>query len=68
MNNLKKYLLAPLILAGALNWGSIGLFRYDFLAAIFMQNEMALRIVDILIGLAAVVAIVIMFTDGKKEK
>ncbi|MCL1892597.1 MAG: DUF378 domain-containing protein [Alphaproteobacteria bacterium] len=55
----KNYLVKPLVLIGALNWGSIGLFQYDFLAAIF-QNATLLRIIDSAIGLAAVVCIIMM--------
>ena len=66
MWELKKYVLKPLILIGALNWGTIGFFQYDFLAAIF-RNEMTLRIVDGIIGLAAVAFIVMMFMY-KKDK
>jgi len=67
MHELKKYLLLPLILIGALNWGIIGLFNYDFLAAIFGRSEMLLRAIDSAIGIAAVIFIVIIFTK-KEEK
>ncbi|MCL2748507.1 MAG: DUF378 domain-containing protein [Alphaproteobacteria bacterium] len=61
----KNYVIKPLVLIGALNWGFIGAFNYDVLAAIF-QNVTMLRIVDILIGLAAVACIVMWFM-GKDE-
>jgi uncharacterized membrane protein YuzA (DUF378 family) len=54
----------PLMIAGALNWGSIGLFRYDFIMAIF-RNDMLLRVVDTAIGLAAIVFIACMFMKKK---
>jgi uncharacterized membrane protein YuzA (DUF378 family) len=67
MKELKMYLIKPLILIGALNWGFIGMFNYDVIGAIFAQNEVILRIIDSAIGLAAVVFIVMMFF-WKKEK
>ena len=66
MKQLKMYVLLPLVLIGALNWGLIGWFNYDLIAAIFGTSESMLRIVDSIIGLAAVIFIVMMFTTEKK--
>lgn len=68
MHDVKKYVLKPLVLIGALNWGFIGLFNYDLIAAVFGQSEMALRIVDSIIGIAAVLFIVMMFMNSEKYK
>jgi len=68
MQYLKKYLLMPLVLLGALNWGFIGLFQYDLFAAIFMQNEEVLRFTDSAIGLAAVAYILILMIGSDKKK
>jgi uncharacterized membrane protein YuzA (DUF378 family) len=62
----KNYVIKPLVLIGALNWGFIGAFNYDVLAAIF-PNPTLLRIVDVLIGLAAVAFIIMMFMYSDKK-
>lgn len=50
---LNKIILA-LIIIGGLNWGSIGLFGFDFVAALFGgQLSMASRVIFSLVGLAA---------------
>lgn len=47
-----------LIIIGGLNWGLVGLFQFDLVAAIFGGADAALaRIVYILVGLAAIYAI-----------
>lgn len=56
------YVLKPLVLIGALNWGLIGLFGFDLVAAIFGPGTTISRIVYTIIGLAAVVLVVLMFT------
>lgn len=56
------YVLKPLVLIGALNWGLIGLFGFDLVAAIFGPGTTVSRIVYTIIGLAAVVLVVLMFT------
>jgi uncharacterized protein len=47
-----------LIIIGGINWGLVGLFQFDLVAAIFGGQDAALaRIVYILVGLAALYAI-----------
>ncbi|MCL2538079.1 MAG: DUF378 domain-containing protein [Alphaproteobacteria bacterium] len=67
MMELKRYVIKPLLIFGGLNWGSIGFFNYDFIAAIF-QNITLIRIVDGLIGLAAVawIVLMVMYMNDKK--
>jgi hypothetical protein len=44
-----------LVIIGGLNWGLVGLFEFDLVAAIFGGQDAALsRIVYILVGLSAV--------------
>lgn len=47
-----------LILVGALNWGLVGLFGFDLVAALFGEMTIFSRIVYALVGLAAVYDIV----------
>ena len=44
-----------LVLVGALNWGLIGMFGFDLVAAIFGEMSALSRIVYSLVGLSAVV-------------
>ncbi len=62
-----------LAIVGGLNWGSIGIFNFDFVSALLGQNTMLSRIVFTLVGLAAVWSISLLFrqrdpvTDLKKR-
>ena len=49
---------------GALNWGSIGFFGYDFVAWIFGgQNTVGSRIIYSLVGVAAIWCISLLFRE-----
>ena len=48
-----------LILIGALNWGLVGIFNFDLVAAIFGDMSAVARIIYILVGAAAVYKLVI---------
>jgi len=43
-----------LLIVGGLNWGLVGLFRFDLVASIFGEMSVLSRIVYIVVGLAAV--------------
>ncbi len=61
---LDKIALA-LTIIGALNWGSIGLFRFDIVAWIFGgQTAIFSRIVYTLVALAGVWCISLLFRDN----
>ena len=47
-----------LIIIGGLNWGLVGLFSFDLVAAIFGSGSLLSRLVYILVGLSAVWQIV----------
>jgi uncharacterized membrane protein YuzA (DUF378 family) len=49
-----------LVLIGGLNWGLVGLFHFDLVAAVFGKMTGVSRVVYTLVGLAAVVEIVAM--------
>lgn len=51
-----------LVIIGALNWGSIGIFRFDIVAWLFGgQGAMLSRIVYTLVGLAGLWCISLLF-------
>lgn len=47
-----------LILIGAINWGLVGLFSFDVVAAIFGEMTTASRIIYTLVGIAGVYTLV----------
>jgi len=53
-----------LIIIGAINWGSIGLFKFDIVSAIFGgQGAVASRIIFTIVALAGLWAIGMLFKD-----
>ncbi|MCB5203794.1 DUF378 domain-containing protein [Neorhizobium sp. T786] len=46
-----------LVIIGGLNWGLVGLFSFDLVAAIFGSGSMLSRTVYILVGIAAALQI-----------
>ncbi|MBB3234422.1 DUF378 domain-containing protein [Phyllobacterium endophyticum] len=58
-----------LIIVGGLNWGLVGLFQFDLVAAIFGgQNSALARLVYVLVGLSALwqfIPLVRSFNDGQ---
>jgi uncharacterized membrane protein YuzA (DUF378 family) len=55
-----------LIIVGGLNWGLVGAFGFDLVAAIFGSMSVLARIVYILVGLSAIYTLVIIGKLGKK--
>lgn len=60
-----------LVIVGALNWGSIGLFGFDFVGALFGgQLSVLSRIIFAIVGLGGLWSITFFFKDkimNKKE-
>ena len=55
-----------LAIIGGINWGSIGLFRFDVVAALFGGQTATLsRVVYTLVGLAAIWCISLLFRDHR---
>ena len=53
-----------LVIIGALNWGSIGIFQYDIVAAIFGgQTAIIARIVYSLVAIAGIWCISLLFRE-----
>lgn len=50
--NVLDWISLILVIIGALAWGSIGLFNYNFVAAIFGVATTITRVIYILVGLA----------------
>ena len=63
-----------LVIIGALNWGSIGLFQFDLVAWLFGgQDNIVSRVIYALVGLAGLWCISLLFrerniiTDGEEK-
>ncbi len=68
METLQKTALA-LTIIGAVNWGLIGVFNFDLVAALFGGRDVVLsRIIYSLIGLAGIVNIGLLFVDENDRK
>ncbi len=61
-----KILSLILVIVGGLNWGLVGLFNFDLVAAIFGDMSLISRIVYVLVGLGAVVLAGVEIS-GKKQ-
>lgn len=46
-----------LLIVGGLNWGLVGLFNFDLVAAIFGAGSVLSRVVYVVVGLSALYAI-----------
>lgn len=66
------YLAATLVLVGGLNWGLVGIAKFDLVAWIFGgmdfgETNAASRVVYTLVGLAAVYGIGSLLTAGRRR-
>lgn len=53
-----------LVIIGALNWGSVGIFNVDLIASIFGgQSAMISRIIFTIVGLAGLWCITLLFRE-----
>ncbi|MDD6261726.1 MAG: DUF378 domain-containing protein [Eubacteriales bacterium] len=50
-----------LVVIGALNWGTIGIFKFDFVSALFGDMSVLSRIIFTLVGLAGLWCITLIF-------
>jgi uncharacterized membrane protein YuzA (DUF378 family) len=64
--NVLDWIALILIIVGGLNWGLVGIFKFDLVAAIFGTMSVISRIVYILVCLAAIYLAVILVNLGRK--
>ena len=58
-----------LVIIGALNWGSIGLFGFDLVGSLFGGQGAAIsRIIFSLVGLAGLWAITLLFREKESSR
>ncbi|MCA0986588.1 DUF378 domain-containing protein [Guptibacillus algicola] len=66
MSTLQRFTLA-LVIIGAINWGLIGFFQFDLVAAIFGgQNAALARIVYGLVGLSGLYCLTLLFKPAEE--
>lgn len=52
--NIIDCILLAIIIIGALNWGFVGLFRFDLIAFLFGTMSWLSRIIYVLVGIAGI--------------
>ncbi len=52
-----------LVIIGALNWLSVGLFRYDLVATLFGATSFITRTIFVLVGIAGLYSISLLFRE-----
>lgn len=68
MNGLTRF-AQLLVVIGALNWGLIGFFRFDLVAALFGGQTSALsRIIYALVGLSGLLVLPVLFAPAQGER
>ena len=66
--NALDWVALVLLIIGGLNWGLVGLFSFDLVAAIFGSLTVISRLVYVLVGLAAVYAIYMAVRFGSARR
>ena len=63
MRSVVSWIALILLIIGGLNWGLVGIWNWDLVAAIFGAGSVVARIVYILVGVAALWGIYYLFED-----
>jgi uncharacterized membrane protein YuzA (DUF378 family) len=66
--NVLDWIALILVIIGGLNWGLVGLFNFNLVAAIFGDMSILARIIYILVGLAALYTIFVVGKHCKHHK
>lgn len=64
--NVLDWIALILVIVGGLNWGLVGIFKFDLVATIFGTMSVISRIVYMLVGLAAIYMAVILVNLRRK--
>lgn len=63
MQTLQKIALI-LVIIGAINWGLVGLFKFDLVAALFGDAENIIaRVIYVIIGICGIINVGLLFDD-----
>jgi uncharacterized membrane protein YuzA (DUF378 family) len=58
-----KIIAFVLTVIGALNWGLVGILRFDLVSAVFGEMSMISRIVYTLVGLSGVITLLTVYSN-----
>jgi uncharacterized membrane protein YuzA (DUF378 family) len=64
--NALDWIALILVIIGGLNWGLVGIFNFDVVAAIFGAMSIIARIIYILVALSALYLLIFIGKLGKK--
>lgn len=63
-----RYIATALVIIGGLNWGLVGAFEWNLVEEIFGTGSDASRVVYVLVGLSALIAIMNFFVAPAKSR
>ncbi len=66
--NALDWISLVLLIIGGLNWGILGVFEFNVVAAIFGSLTIATRVIYILVGLSALYLIAVIPSLGREKK
>jgi uncharacterized membrane protein YuzA (DUF378 family) len=55
-----------LLIVGGMNWGLVGLFKFDLVATIFGEMSILTRLVYVAVAFSAIITLVPTFIESKK--
>ena len=64
--NIIMWIALMLLVVGGLNWGLVGLFKFDLVAMLFGEMSVFTRLVYVAVAVSAVVVFVPTFLESKK--
>lgn len=65
--NMLDFIVMLLLVVGGLNWGLVGAFNFNIVELLFGFYPMVVRVVYVLVGLAAVYMLYGVFVKGKES-
>lgn len=65
--NILRFTAYMLTLIGALNWGLVGIFGFDLVAAIFGDMTVMTRIIYSLVGISAIISALTLHQCSKEN-
>jgi len=64
--NIIMWIALMLLVVGGLNWGLVGLFKFDLVANLFGEMSFFTRLVYVAVALSALIVFVPTFLESKK--
>jgi uncharacterized membrane protein YuzA (DUF378 family) len=64
--NMVMWVALILLVVGGLNWGLVGLFKFDLVARLFGEMSFFTRFIYVAVALSAVIVFIPTFLESKK--